>query len=298
MPTDTINTFTMPTYAATGIIYARATESNLAVAATASGGRDEDITERIDPPTLATGKITATTASPTVTGVNTNFLSDFEDGEYLFAYGTGAVPFLVGKIESRDSDTQITLAGNASSDADDAPCGKMRELIKNNESILIRIPRIPLNERQSYIPNWASMRGQPFTAQSYNNQNLYTNITQYSASGTPTVIGGGTNVPFLIKPLNIFKTYTANNTIFCWQSTSEFPNFLFALYNPFGDNGQQNLNPSTMYKVFTSELINGVLITSNFQTLDLFDAGYSVPRVITPTTTAGGTQTNNPTSNN
>jgi len=266
----------MPTYAASGIIYAKATPSNLAVALTPSGGTDEQITDRINPPTLATGKITADTASDVVTGVDVDFTTDCEVGEYLFAYGAGAVPVLVGKIASIDSGgQQLTLTANASSDADEAPYGVMKTLLKTNENILIRVPRIPLNNNQSYIPDWASMRVRPFGVNDFNDPSI-TEITQYSSSGVPVDIGGGTNIPFLIEPYNRFTVYTNNNVSFCWRDVREFPNFIFALYNPYGNNSQSNLNAATMYQIFTVSQIPGLLISTNYLTNGLKNAGYFI----------------------
>lgn len=280
----------MPTYITSGIIYARATDANLAVARSASGGTDEQITDRIDPPTLSTGKITANTASNIVTGVGTDFETDFQAGEYLFAYGAGAAPVLVGKIDSVDTPTQITLTTSASSDADNAPCGMMRKLIKNNESILIRIPRIPVNANQSWIPNWAKMRMPNYNQFDFNNSNV-AYLNQYSDTGVPISIGAGVNIPFTILPQNKFVTFTSSTDVFCWRSTQDFPNFLFGLYNPYGDSSSNNLAAGTMYKLFTSEIIEGLLISANYSTNNLYAAGYQVPRFI-DTTPSTNTTTN------
>lgn len=286
----------MPTYTTSGIIYARATDANLAVARSASGGTDEQITDRIDPPTLSTGKITASTASNIVSGVGTDFENDFQAGQYLFAYGAGAAPVLVGRIDSVDTPTQITLTANAASDADNAPCGQMRMLIKNNESILIRIPRIPVNSNQSWIPNWKMFRLPQYTDYDYNNSNV-ASITQYSETGVPIVIGAGVNIPFTVKPQNKFVTFTSSTDVFCWRSPQDFPNFLFALYNPYGDSASNNLAAGTMFKLFTNETIEGLLISPNYSTNNLYAAGYSVPRFI-DTTVSTNTSSTNTSSNN
>jgi len=266
----------MPTYAASGIIYAKATPSNLAVALSPSGGTDEQITDRINPPTLETGKITSSTSSPTVTGIDVNFETDCKAGEYIFAYGAGATPVLVGKIQSIDGPQQLTLTTDASSDADEAPYGLMKVLLKTNESILIRVPIIPLNDKQSYIPNWAAMRVSPYGQNQYNDNATYTAITQYSKTGVPVVIDSGTNIPFIIEPYNRFTVYSSKDVTFCWKDVREFPKYIFALYNPFGNNSQQNLSPATMYELFTQEQIPGILISTNYLTSGLVAAGYTL----------------------
>jgi hypothetical protein len=266
----------MATYAASGIIYAKATPANLAVAISPLGGRDEDITDRINPPTLETGKITASVSSDVVTGIDVDFERDCKAGEYIFAYGAGAVPVLVGRILSVDGPQQLTLTGDASSDADEAPYGLMKILLTTNENILIRVPRIPLNEKDSWIPNWSAMRVRPFDANQYNDSTTYTSLTQYSETGVPIVIDSGTNVPFLIQPSNRFTVYTSGSISFCWRELRELPNFIFAVYNPFGNNSQQNLSGATMYKLFTTEQIPGLLVTTNFSASTLAAAGYSV----------------------
>lgn len=279
----------MATYAASGIIYAKATPSNLAVALSPSGGTDEQITDRINPPSLETGKITASTSSNTVTGIDVDFESDCKVGEYIFAYGAGAVPVLVGRIASIDGPQQLTLTDDAASEADEAPYGLMKILLATNENILIRVPRIPLNNNQSWIPNWAEMRVKPYDRNQFNDQTTYTSLTQYSETGIPTVIDSGANAPFLIEPYNRFTPFTSNNNTFCWRETREFPNFIFALYNPFGNNSQQNLSAATMYKLFTTERIPGVLITTNFQVATLRAAGYTINEILTPTNTTSAT---------
>lgn len=287
----------MATYAASGIIYAKATPSNLAVALTPSGGTDEQITDRINPPTLETGKITASTSSSTVTGIDTDFETDCKVGEYLFAYGSSAVPVLIGRIDDISGPRQLTLTSEAASDADEAPYGVMKTLIATNENILIRVPRIPLNNFQSYIPNWAAMRVRPFDKNQYNDPTLYTSITQYSQVGVPTVIDAGENVPFIIEPYNRFTVYKGNNVTFCWKDAREFPNYIFALFNPFGTNGQQNLSSSTMYRLFTTEQIPGILITTNYLTNGLAAAGYVID-VPTGSSTPGTTGTTSSTGRN
>ena len=270
MPSSTL-------YAASGIIYAKATPANLAVAISASGGTDEEITDRINPPTLETGKITASVSSPTVTGVDVNFERDCKAGEYIFAYGAGAVPVLVGRIQSIDGEQQLTLTEDASSDADETPYGLMKILLSTNENILIRVPRIPLNEKQSYIPDWSAMRVRPYDANQFNDQTTFTSLSQYSETGIPVVIDGSpTNIPFLIRPSNRFTVYTSGSYRFCWREQRELPNYIFAVYNPFGENSQQNLSGGTMYKLFTTELIPGILVQTNFSASVLEVAGYSV----------------------
>lgn len=287
----------MPTYAASGIIYAKATPANLSVALSPTGGTDEQITDRINPPTLETGKITASVSSPTVTGVDVDFETDCKVGEYIFAYGAGAVPVLVGRIQAINGPQSLTLTDDASSDADETPYGVMKQLVATNENILIRVPRIPLNDRQSYIPDWAAMRVRPYDSNQYNDSTAtgYTNLTQYSETGIPVVIDSGTNVPFLIEPYNRFTVYTSSTSSFCWRETREFPNYIFALYNPFGNNSQQNLNPATMYQLFTEEIIPGVLISTNFLTAGLKAAGYFIQENLGP---VGGTTTAPPSGSN
>jgi len=279
----------MPSYAASGIIYAKATPANLAVAISPSGGTDEQITDRINPPTLETGKITASVSTNVVTGVDVDFETDCKAGEYLFAYGAGAVPVLVGRIANVSGPNQLTLTADAASDADEAPYGVMKVLLATNENILIRVPAIPLNKTQIYIPNWAAMRVRPFDENQYNDPATYTSISQYSEVGVPVVIDNSPgNIPFLIQPYNRFTVYTNSNVSFCWRELNELPNFIFALYNPYGNNSQQNLSSSTMFKLFTTETIPGLLVSTNYLTTGLAAAGYYVKTIPSTTSTAGG----------
>jgi hypothetical protein len=344
-------------YTASGIIYARATPANLTVAYSATGGREVDITDRLNPPTLAAGTITCVPVSgagtfdgyttsggvttiagdsttflsnyvvgqvlyyidtfgkyvlvgtiasiasnvslkltgvivnvPTVgdtlagtsnivAGVGTDFISDFQDKQYLFAYDYNGAPFLVGRILSRDSVSQITLTGPSSSAvAIEAQCGGMDTLLRQDDSILIRIPTIVENGN-TLIPNWNSLRLSGNNPLQYNDP-AKTSLYEYSVIGDVLSISTGTpsDADFTITPTNTISRYKSNvgptgQSVF--QNASDIPSYVFALYNPFAPY-PTTLGPSTMYKLFTNERMEGIPVSVGMSEYGLVIAGYNV----------------------
>jgi len=114
----------MPQYSAPGIIFARATEANLAIARSASGGIDADITDRISPVSLSTGLITTTPSSITGTagamssgntvlaGTGTNFDPQVVPGDILYYTSSGEY-LLIGTVLTVTNDTSLTLTEEA-----------------------------------------------------------------------------------------------------------------------------------------------------------------------------------------
>jgi hypothetical protein len=346
----------MAQYTASGIIYARATPANLAIATTQAGGNEPDITERISPPTLAAGQITCVpfTGSGTlldvstsggitsiegdgtdfvadfnvgqvlyaintsgtysllgtigviddttnlkltgvavntpsegdtlavttsiVSGVGTDFENQFLVGQYLFAYDYSGSPYLVGQVLEINSSTQITLTQYASAAVVVASqCGMMDTLIKQSDSILIRIPTIVQNG-QTIIPDWASLRLTFNDTFSYNNSTR-TNLSQYSQVGDKLSVYNGATIkaPFTITPTNqivVFKVSVNSNGRGCFANTGDFPRFTFAVYNPYGENPTV-LSAATMFKLYTNETMEGIPISVNMENLILEAAGYN-----------------------
>jgi hypothetical protein len=346
----------MAQYTASGIIYARATPANLEVAITQSGGNEPDITERINPPTLAAGQITCVpfTGSGTlldvstsggitsiegdgtnfvadfnvgqvlyainavgnyillgtigviddttnlkltgvavntpsegdslaattsvVAGIGTNFENDFLEGQYLFAYDYSGSPFLLGKILEINSTSQITLTQYAAAAVVVASqCGMMDTLIKQSDSILIRIPTIVQNG-QTIIPNWASLRLDATSQFSYN-LSTKANLSQYSEVGNKlSIYNGTTKAPFTIIPTNIFRGFkvdTNPSLVGCFQNTTEYPRFTFAVYNPYGETPTM-LSAATMFKLYTKETMDGIPISVRMDITPLEQAGYDI----------------------
>lgn len=333
----------MAIYTAPGIIFAKATAANLEVAVTASGGVDGDITDRINPVTLAQGVITTTKANLTgtfssvtspneingngtnfdpelvpgdrlyyldgavykfigtvsvvdsdtkvtlsaapvntptlgdtlakntniVTGVNTQFLTDYLPGDYLFYFDASGSPILVGRI-STVSDAQLVLTAKSNVDVVNKKGGKVNVVINGSESFLIRIPAIP-NGNAVYLPNWDSFR-LTATPTSYNNDTV-SSISTYSAPNNPAVIGTPSQAPFSITPTNVFPQLS--NKIFYQTPSPDFPNYLFAVLNPFGDQADLNLIQNTMYQFQCSDSIDGILAGANTLVSTLLANGYS-----------------------
>lgn len=267
------------TYIASGIVFAKANEANLATALTLNAAADS-LTEVFNPVTLATGKITsASTSSTTVTGTSTTFLTDFAVGDYMFYYTADATPVLLGKVSVVNGDTSITLTANASVAIGATPgayCGKTNVVIGVAERILVRIPIVPSGSAIN-MPNWNAYRitsGQPT---SFNNV-ASSYMETYSEVNNPVVVDGSpVNVPYTITPIyNYAKLNNPNGYQYVFGTASAFPNYAYAVLDPNGNSLTETLAPNTLFKMFANESFsqNGIRVTTNYPFLFLQTAGY------------------------
>lgn len=262
------------TYTAAGIVFAKANEANLATAKTLNAAADS-LTEVFNPVTLATGKITATSGNTTITGIGTSFLTDFAVGDYMFYYTADATPTLLGKVSARNSDTSITLAsGSPVTITVAAYCGKTNTVIGVSEQILMRIPIVPNAQKQISMPNWNAYRQQK-TATSYNLASR-SSMETYSQVNNPTVAGTPINIDYTITPIYDYAKVTVNGFQYVFATEALFPNYAYAILNPYGDSAVDNLPSNTLYKMFANENFaeNGILVTTNYPFLFLQTAGY------------------------
>jgi hypothetical protein len=357
----------MPTYSAPGIVFARATDSNLAIARSSSGGNESDITDRINPVSLATGKISTTpgnitgtfssfasgntvvnglstqfvnevdpgdklyylssgsytligtveevstnialtlteaaTVTPSsgatlavnnniITGTGTEFTDEFSEGDYIFYYDATGTPFLLGRA-SVVSSAQITLTGKWQTAVLNKNFGGINVIVSGSESFLIRIPVVPNGSliqgypTQVYVPSWASFRQSGLQPSSYNNTTV-SNIQSYSSVGDPTSASNSPqNVDYAITPLNVFNTTGTINSQIVWPAINtgtpryaDFPNFMFALFNPYGSNQDQNMAQNTMFKIFCQTELDGYLASPGTLVSALINVGYSPSQFI------------------
>jgi hypothetical protein len=264
------------TYTAAGIVFAKANEANLATAKKLNVSADS-LTEVFNPVTLATGKITATSGNTTITGVSTSFLTDFSVGDYMFYYTANATPTLLGKVSAVNSDTSITLAsGSPVTITNAAYCGKTNTVIGVNESVLMRIPVVPVTNQQVAMPNWNAYRQQSGVPTSYNIASR-SSMETYSEVNNPTVATGSPiNIDYTITPIDDYAKVTVNGFQYVFATSALFPNYAYAILNPYGDSSVDSLPSNTLYKMFASETFtnNGILVTTNYPLLFLQTAGY------------------------
>lgn len=262
------------TYTASGITFAKATEENIAIALTQLGVGE--LTNVISPVTLATGVITTTNGSTAVTGVGTAFDDDFAEGQFLFYYDNEGDPILVGRIANIASPTSLTLTSNAPSSNTDVNCGMMNIVLSGNESILIRIP-VPINTQTNLaiLPNWNAYRNLTtgFNNETYNNLERYSDIGSPQTAATPPL----QNIEYTITPIYNFQSYAIGGqegveTIRYFQTSANFPQFCFAVFNP----GTDAYAANTLYKLFANERfnLNGISVTTNYNPNFLTQAGY------------------------
>ena len=370
-------------YPAPGIIFAKATDANLAVARSASGGVDADITDRINPVSLATGFISTSYGSiageagvmtdgdtvlagtdtnfdpevtpgallyylsgsdylfigtvlevtsdtsltlteeadnvPTVgaslfvntniiTGVDTTFSTDFTAGDYLFWYDSSGSPTLIGRVSiTPSSNFQLQLVSKWTTPIVNKYCGGINVIVNGAESFLVRIPVIPNGAivngypTKVFLPSWDSFRITPGNSASYNNTNV-SSISTYSIVGGPSEIGPVPNpqIPYSLFGLNIFNTTASPTTAdptrrILWPALSQFqnaafPNFVFALFNPFGNNQGQNMAQNTMFKFLCAEELQGFIAVANTTAATMVSYGYGVTQVGLGVTTDPGSE--------
>jgi hypothetical protein len=254
-------------------------ENNLAIANTQSGVGT--LTDVIAPVTFAQGKIDVTNGSTAISGVGTNFNQDFKVGQFLFYYDYTGSPALVGKIANIASATSLTLTTEATINLTSVNCGMANTVVGGRESVLIRIPTVFIGE-SAIIPNWSAYRD-PDTAiepTSYNDSTTnslvqYSDVNSPQTAATPPLV----NVPYTITPVYNFQSYetivSGQKVTRLWQSKTNFPQFCFAIFDPYGDSGNP-LVPNTIFKLFASESfpLNGVQVTTAYNPSYLKSVGY------------------------
>jgi len=264
-------------YTASGIVFAKATAENLAIARTQSGiGTLNDV---IEPVTFAQGLINITSASTAITGTGTAFKTDFSAGQFLFYYDNEGDPVLAGKIAGVASDTSMTLTESATVSKTLVNCGMSSVILSTSDNILIRIP-VPLTgygPNVAVIPNWNVYKNlvTGFNNTSSNTLEQYSIISRPQEAATPPLV----NIPYTITPVYNFQSYEAvvagQKVTLYWQAATNFPSFCFAVFNPNGD-ADSKLAASTLYKLFASETfpLNGIRVTLAYNPSLLSQAGY------------------------
>ena len=275
----------MAEYNVSGIVYCRTTDANLAIASTNSGGESDSVIEDvIAPPSLATGKITCSTGSATVSGTDTTFISQqLSVGQFLYAYGAAGAPELVGRIASISTNTTLTLDENALISRTLKNFGSSENKLAGFESILIRIPVVVTatdvngNVTSGNIPDFREWRT-PNNNQGVNgfNNPSFSNLVRYSNPGDPVSIDStptaDNNVPFTITSLNKF---TGAKPDVVW-TVGTIPNYIWAKIDPYGKDGA-NLSQATMFYLFTATTFyKGLVAVPNYNKQFLINAGYSL----------------------
>lgn len=271
-------------YTASGIVFAKATDKNLEVAKSINAA-DTDLTDVFKPVTLANGKIvSASTSSKIIQGVDTIFTTQFFEGEFMFYYTAGAQPVLLGKIESVNGNSQITLSENSPVTISETPtsgqlypayCGKTDTLIGVNESIIMRVPVVPITPTQIWLPNWNAYR---ITANEPSSYNLTTSVSMstYSQINNPQEAGTPINIDFTIQPIWDYAKTNIGGFQYVFSTPAQFPNYAYAVLNPYGNSLTDSMPANTLYKFFVNQEFpnNGLQATTNYPVLFLTTSGY------------------------
>jgi hypothetical protein len=253
----------------TDIVFAKATEANLAIAKTPTGAGT--LTDVIAPVTFASGVISATSGQANVTGTGTNFENDFAQGDFLFYYDLyTAAPTLLGQIESIGSPTLITLTEDVPTTIQNLPSGKANIVLSPTDTILMRIGMAPISGGNFFLPNWnqwvsPNSYGQP----NNENTNFLEQISLANAPETPAV--SPTNIPYTITPVFGWEINATTQTYFPTNAT--VPGFVYAQLIP---NSGSSVAANTLFRLFASASFeaNCIRASLNYPKSDLVLAGY------------------------
>lgn len=259
-----------------GATYAKATEGNLAIAKSARGiGNLEQV---ISPVSLEQGTIDTTNGSATVVGTGTNF-TNLLVGKYIFYYDMEGEPVVLGKVLTVSSTSSLTMTGHAGSTQNDVYFGFADTILGRNDRVLLRIP-VVVRSGSIVMPYWDNYReandGDPST---WYNSDATNYLNRISQIGSPITPAGPVNIQYTIEPLYGYvptSTIVGNQSVEVYfTSTSQFPQFCFALLTPYG-NTNQAVPANALYKLFSQEnfSLNGLVVTTNFLRSQLELAGY------------------------
>jgi hypothetical protein len=226
-----------------------------------------------------------------VVGDGTSFMSDFVAGDYLFYYDSNGSPVLFGRVSITPTNNSVLqLVNKWTTPIVNKYCGKINLVVNGAESFLIRIPAVPNGAivngfpTKVFLPNWNSFRITSGEFTSYNDTNV-SSISTYSLVGNPSSIGSATQVPYSITPTNIFNSVAKptpsnpqNRVLWPPLSTANnaaFPNFVFAIFNPYGNNQGENMAQNTMFKFLCAETIQGFQAVANTTADTLIANGYT-----------------------
>jgi hypothetical protein len=234
----------------------------------------------VSPVTFATGKITLTNGSTSVSGTDTVLNLDFKAGQYLFYYNNSGDPILAGKIAGISSPTTMTLeSAFPGSTQTLVNCGMTNMVIGGGEQFIMQIPTI-INSATStcILPNWVNYVTSFAPKVIGENNSSYSKLEQYSNVNSPQTAATPplTNVPYIITPLSNFQSYkAANGTRLYFQTINDFPRFCYARINPYGDN-ESLLPANTLFRFFVNESfpLNGINVGLGTDYEALYKSGY------------------------
>lgn len=272
-----------------GITFAVANSANLAVANSPTG--QGTLSEIITPVSLAKGKISSSSSSTSITGTGTEFLSDFNVGDYLFYYDIyTAVPALLGKIATVGSNSSITLEANALSTQTDVYCGGTNIVVRTQDNLIVRIPVPITGPNQFSLPNWNNWLALPKRYGAWNDS-VTNSLKRISKPLTPSVPDTEQNIQYTLTPLFGWKTADTPTGPVYFPSVANIPQFVYALLNPNGS-GNVALAPNTLFKLFANSnfSLNCIRAGVNYAKSNLVEAGYFDPNTTASSSTSTSTE--------
>lgn len=272
-----------------GITFAVANSANLAVANSPTG--QGTLSEIITPVSLAKGKISSSTSSTSITGTGTEFLSDFNVGDYLFYYDIyTAVPALLGKIATVGSNSSITLEANALSTQTGVYCGGTNIVVRTQDNLIVRIPVPITGTNQFSLPNWNNWLDRPKRYGAWNDS-VTNSLKRISKPLTPSVPDTEQNIQYTLTPVFGWQTADTPTGPVYFPSVASIPKFVYALLNPNGS-GNAALAPNTLFKLFANSnfSLNCIRAGVNYAKSNLVEAGYFDPNTTASPSTSTSTE--------
>jgi hypothetical protein len=261
----------------TSIKYYRLNANNTTIATSQTGSGAP--TEEIATPAVH-GTFASMTGATIVNGQTGSSFNNFNAGQYLYRIdGTGAY-LLMGQIASIQSGIQLTLT-SAAQNTGSAVAGQSLaagfNLITTQESFYIRIAvnKYPAGGNG---PNTATMPDISYwrtsASNTADNKTNITKLEQVSAGGNPiSWASSATNVAFSLQVMNQIVVFTdPGDDYIVFAEFKDIPEFVWLKAT------LSKSNPAfagqTMYRITTEEAIPGIIVSLNYFSYNLFQAGY------------------------
>lgn len=258
-------------YTASPIKYYRVNANNTSIA-TSNSGASASPTEEIAAPVSTTGTLVSVSGT-TVTGSGTLFITNFDQGQYLYFINGSGNYVLIGQIGSIGSETTLTLTAAASNAVTAGTVlAASYALITSNESIYIRIPTAIAATNTRYLPNFTAWR-----VGNGDNNTSVSQLQQVSVSGEPLTAQTpqATNIPFTFVTMNIFTPAgQISGVTTYWSTSNDFPTYIWIKITP-RIGSSTNLASQSLFRFTTIDIQPSITVSPGTTQTVLSTAGYN-----------------------
>lgn len=260
-------------YTASPIKYYRVNANNTSIA-TSNSGASASPTEEIAAPILASNNGTLVSVVGTaVTGSGTLFITNFDQGQYLYFINGSGNYVLIGQIASIGTETSLTLTAAASNPVTSGTVlAASYALITSNESLYIRIPTASAGTDLRDLPDFNDWR----LGDGTNNTSI-SQLQQVSVSGEPLTAQTpqATNIPFTFVTMNIFTPAgQVNGVTTYWSTSNDFPTYIWIKVTP-KIGSSTSLATQSLFRFNTIDVQPNVTVSPGTTRTKLTTAGYN-----------------------